>query len=140
MSTKTRISKLTIGRLFNLGNYEHVRYELTIDIAEGDSVKLALQNTMRLLKAANPKPPIPTFDYEHAKSILSDPQAWHKNIADRKERKRLIAETVKSAKQIVKTYDDWKARRKAAMDALDAIGCERIWKDHKEDWRDDDWD
>lgn len=28
------VTKITIGRLFNLGSYEHVRYELTVEIRE----------------------------------------------------------------------------------------------------------
>ena len=30
-----KITKITVGRLHNLGNYEHVRYELTVEVPEG---------------------------------------------------------------------------------------------------------
>lgn len=137
---QTRVSRLTIGRLFNLGNYEHVRYELTVDIAEGKSASVALRNVMRLLRAANPKPPVQRYDYDHAKSILSDPNAWHKNVADPKERKQRIKEMVKEAKENIARYDLWAAQRKAAEAMLDNIGCAKAFKDAKLDWEDDDWD
>ena len=32
-----RISRIGIGRLHNLGNYEHVRYEVTVELPPGTS-------------------------------------------------------------------------------------------------------
>jgi hypothetical protein len=32
---KPRVVRVGIGRLYNLGNYEHIRYDLTIEIPEG---------------------------------------------------------------------------------------------------------
>ena len=64
MKTKSTVSRIVVGRLYNLGNYEHVRYELTVDVPEGRSAALALKNTLRLLKAANPKPPVASYDYD----------------------------------------------------------------------------
>jgi hypothetical protein len=144
MKTKepqTRVSRITIGRLYNLGNYEHVRYELTVEIPEGRSASLALRNVMRVLKAANPKPPFPSYDYEGALKRIEEPEAWHKNIANPKERKKAIREMVKSARETVKTYDTWKARRAAAEKLLDGIGCQKVFKDAKLSWgdNDDDW-
>lgn len=140
MSKITRISRLTIGRLYNLGNYEHVRYELTVEIGEGKSAALALRNTMRILRAANPKPPCADYEYESYLKRIEDPHAWHKNITDKKERAKAIRTMVKDAKEAVKKYEAWKARRKAAEALLDSVGCVRIFKDAKLSWQDDDDD
>lgn len=139
---KTKITRLTVGRLYNLGNYEHVRYELTVDIGEGRSAALALRNIMRVLKAANPKSPVASYDLESARKKLEDPQSWHKNVADPKERKKLIKEMVRSAKELVRSWDAWVARRKAAERLLDDIGASKVHKDAKLTWGDDDddWD
>ncbi len=131
---------MTIGRLFSLGNYEHVRYELQIDIPEGRSASTALKNAMRLFKAANPKPPIPKYDYEHCKSILSDPTAWHKNIVNRQERAKAVRELVKKSKATVSTYDAWLVRRRQAEQILDNIGATKEFREAKCDWEYDDWD
>ncbi len=138
MSKNTQVTKLTIGRLYNLGNYEHVRYELTVEIGEGRSAALALRNTMRILRAANPKPPCDDYEYKSALERLKDPQAWHKNVADKKERVQAIRNMVRDAKANVKAYEAWKARRKAAEALLDSIGCVKEFKDAKLSWQDDD--
>ena len=136
--TKTRIQRITIGRLYNLGNYEHVRYELSVEVPEGRSAGLALRNIMRVLKAANPKPPIQTYDYETAIKKLADPEAWHENIANVRERKEVIKKMVKESKDKVALYKAWIARRKAAERMMDDIGGTRVFKDAKLSWNDDD--
>jgi hypothetical protein len=134
---KTRISRLTIGRLYNLGNYEHVRYEITVEVPNGESPRTALHRIMFVLKAANPKPPVQEHEYAHAQSILSEPQAWHKNIADKKERAKAIKELVTGAKQTVASWEKWKLLRRRGLALLDEFGATRSYKDHKEDWDDD---
>lgn len=139
-TTKTKVTRLTIGRLYNLGNYEHIRYEITVEIGEGRSASLALRNTMRILRAANPKPPVSSFDYESAKKRLEDPESWHKNVTPVSERKKRIKEMVANAKNTVKRHDNWMARRKVAESMLDDIGATRVFKDAKLSWGEDDDD
>jgi len=50
----SRISKVTVGRLFNLGSYEHIRYELTVEIPEGASASETIIAIERLYHALNP--------------------------------------------------------------------------------------
>lgn len=140
MKSKSKVTRLTIGRLYNLGNYEHVRYEITVEIGEGRSATLALRNTMKVLRTANPKSPVSAFDYESAVKRLADPEAWHKNIEPICERKKLIKEMVAEAKKTVKRQDDWTMRRKAAELMLDDIGAVRVFKDAKLSWGDDEED
>lgn len=58
----SRISKFTVGRLYNLGNYEHIRYELTVDIAEGDDAAEAIVGVERILAGLAPDKSIKDFD------------------------------------------------------------------------------
>ena len=47
---QSRVSKITVGRLHNLGNYEHVRYEVTVELPPGTapaSVVRDLEDTLR---------------------------------------------------------------------------------------------
>lgn len=48
------ISKITIGRLFNLGNYEHIRYEVTVDIAYGESAAQAVRGLENIMAGLKP--------------------------------------------------------------------------------------
>lgn len=52
-----RISRITIGRLHNLGNYEHVRYEVTVDLPPGTSPASVLHSTEQMLNGLEPRPP-----------------------------------------------------------------------------------
>lgn len=135
-NSKSKITRFTIGRLYNLGNYEHVRYELTVQVAEGRSAALALRNTLKLLKAVNPKPPVASFDYERAKSQIEKPDEWHKNIADKAEQSRARKEMVVEAKKTVKKFETWVNRRHAAEIVLDDIGGSKAFKDAKLSWDD----
>ena len=137
-NTKTQIRRITIGRLYNLGNYEHVRYELSVEIGEGRSAALALRNTIRLLKAVNPKPPVPSYDYERAKSQIEKPDDWHKNIEDKTQQAKARKEMVVAAKKTVKKFETWVNRRHAAELVLDDIGGTKAFKDAKLSWSDDD--
>lgn len=51
---KSRISKITIGRLYNLGNYEHVRYDLTVEVAEGESASSAIIAAEKIIAGLSP--------------------------------------------------------------------------------------
>lgn len=137
-NTRTQIRRITIGRLYNLGNYEHVRYELSVEIGEGRSAALALRNTLRLLKAVNPKPPIPAYEYERAKLQIEKPDDWHKNIEDKTQQTKVRREMVVEAKKAVKKFETWVNRRHAAEMVLDDIGGTKSYKDAKLSWGDDD--
>lgn len=49
------ITKITIGRLYNIGNYEHVRYELTSEIPPGESPATCIIGIEKILAALSPK-------------------------------------------------------------------------------------
>lgn len=48
------VSKITIGRVFNLGNYEHIRYEVTVDLAHGDSAATAMIGLEKIVEGLKP--------------------------------------------------------------------------------------
>jgi hypothetical protein len=50
-----KITKITIGRLYNLGSYEHVRYEISVEVPEGESSATALIGLEKVVTALSPK-------------------------------------------------------------------------------------
>ncbi|HEY4415919.1 MAG TPA: hypothetical protein VGO57_09525 [Verrucomicrobiae bacterium] len=69
------VSKITIGRLFNLGNYEHIRYEITAEIPAGESPATALIGLENILAGLNPKRPngvLPVHLVEMLRHKLND--------------------------------------------------------------------
>lgn len=137
---KSQISRITIGRLYNLGSYEHVRYELSADVPEGASPLAAWRGIMKILRGANPKAPVSMSQYKLDLDFLKDPEAWGKNITDVAERKRTLATRKKDARARVREFEAWQKARQSALKRLDDLGGAVVHKDAKDDWRDDDWD
>jgi hypothetical protein len=143
---KARISRITVGRLYNLGSYEHVRYELALEIPEGASASEAIIGVERLLEALNPsklKSCKSESDLEREKlrlqedALLSD-EEFHRRYGhsytgtrgeyqarmrdgwrESKERREMVAAIAKNARLM---FDD--------------LGGAAQWKDAKLDWED----
>jgi hypothetical protein len=56
------VTKITVARLYNTGNYEHVRYELTVEVHEGESAALALRGVTSILHRLAPDRSRPELD------------------------------------------------------------------------------
>ena len=52
-----KVTKINIGRLYNLGSYEHVRYDLTVEVPPNQSPTDAMVGLEKILSALNPKLP-----------------------------------------------------------------------------------
>lgn len=50
-----KTTKLTIGRLFNLGSYEHIRYEITVELNDGDSAEKAIIGLEKIMECIKPE-------------------------------------------------------------------------------------
>lgn len=124
---QARVSKITVGRLHNLGNYEHVRYEIAVDVPEGASATQTLSNVERVLAGLDPKPPVSDYDLERAYSALKKPlEEWPEWEQGNREAYVNYIEKNKA----------WIAAQKLAREALDDIGGTRIYTDAKEKWDD----
>jgi hypothetical protein len=54
------ITKITTSRLYNLGNYEHVRYEITVDVGADESAEQAFRALDLVLARLKPDRMMPT--------------------------------------------------------------------------------
>jgi hypothetical protein len=54
---KPAVAEITIGRLFNLGQYEHVRYEIKVSALDGSGVADTIRALERVLAGIKPKSP-----------------------------------------------------------------------------------
>jgi len=122
---KPTITKITIGRLHNLGSYEHIRYEVTVEIPEGNHAGATIQTVTQLLDDLEPKQPHLDYDVNRARRKLEEPlEEWE--------------EWERSNKPIYEKYvaehEAWKQKRKAAHEALGNLPVESSYKDAKEDW------
>ena len=124
---QARVSRITVGRLHNLGNYEHVRYEIAVDVPEGASAMQTLSNVERVLAGLDPKPPVSGYDLQRAAEALKKPvEEWPEWERD----------NVEAYSNYIAKDAAWRAEQKLAREALDDIGGTRIYTDAKEKWDD----
>lgn len=148
---KTKITRVTIGRLYNLGSYEHVRYELTVEIPDGESASKAVAGIERIFAALNPREP---GSVQTETTILHDTR----RVQDMKDRlakspedfeqyyrgyvgtpEEYIARCEESLNESIAKREAWKARSRKARELLDDLGGAAKWHDAKLEWNDDDF-
>lgn len=122
---QARVSKITVGRLHNLGNYEHVRYEIAVDIPEGASAAAVMADIENILADLNPKPPCRDWDLERAQEALKKPES---------EMAEYELHNIPAHKQTVEKYEEWRKWQMAARAHLDAIGGSVSYVDAKDTW------
>lgn len=119
-----KITEITIGRLHNLGNYEHVRYEVKAYIAGSEDPGLLISRLEKLLAAL--KPIQKDYDYERAVKVMSDP----KLAADEPLR------NIETYRQRIERHDKAIARRERALLLFNALGGSFQHTDAKVNWED----
>jgi hypothetical protein len=145
---KSRVTRINIGRVYNLGNYEHVRFDLTVEVPDGESAEKAMLGLEKIITALKPEKTIKSkLELEQeagriaAMALMSDaeftrahggygaqPRAAQIEYA----RKRLEEEKARSEASI--------KRSKKARALLDDLGGASEWKDAKLSWEDHDDD
>lgn len=148
-----KTTKITIGRLFNLGSYEHIRYEVTVELGEGDSAEKAITGLEKVLECLKP-------ERNHAVETRSDLRREAARISELKaklvrcnenEFRSGVGHFVGTPNEYIARIEaahiaerakrvDYEARCKKARALLDDLGASEQFKDHKLDWEEcSDW-
>jgi hypothetical protein len=142
------VSKITIGRLYNLGDYEHIRYELTVEIPHGESPATAIIGMEKILSALNPKTPggVPDeADTKRETQRLAEMRSMDDELFERYHRghKGTRAEYTQFLSDKIaegtKRREQWLARSAKARKLLEDLGGAANWKDAKLDWENEDF-
>ncbi len=123
-----RVSRLTVARLHNLGNYEHVRYEVTVEIPEGASAAGVLRDLEHILENLDPSPPHKGYELTHAEAVLARP-AGELSATERINLELYQRRVAENKAHLHKRMD--------ARDRLDALGGVAVHTDAKNQWDDD---
>lgn len=118
-----RVSRITIGRLHNLGNYEHVRYEISVDVPPGNAPSAVLHELEKVLADLKPRSPVTAFDVQNARKGLADPDSAHNHDYYRRQ---------------IARHEEWQQTRDAALKRFEQLGGSSVFTDAKERWDDDD--
>lgn len=144
MKSKSRISRITVSRLYNLGNYENCSYSLTVDIPEGASAAKAVRAVEHILAGLAPLRNVFTPEKAEAEKVniarIADLSAddfqrnyGHVEGGRREYLKRLRASLAKD----ILSGQARIARARKARDLFDNLGGAEKWKDAKNDWDED---
>lgn len=72
-TTSSQVSRITVARLFNTGNYEHVRYEISVDLSAGADPGKALTELEETIESLNPGRYSETLEVMEARRKLAKP-------------------------------------------------------------------
>ena len=129
--TTPRVSRISIGRLCNLGNYEHIRYEVAVELPEGTDVTATLITVEKALNLLAERPP--SNDYyglAHARQIVEK--------ADKGEYLNEIEQqNLATHRELLKRYTEWQKRQEYARALLGDFSLSSEFTDHKEKWEED---
>lgn len=122
---KPRVTSVSVSRLYNLGNYQNVKYDLAAEVPKGASAAETLVSLSRILEALRPiRPPDCAGQLEDAlKKSEADRSSWEKDHLQ-----EWIHENDKHAAKL--------RRRGEAILSLDSLGGTLTFKDNSRDWED----
>lgn len=144
------VTRITVGRLYNLGSYEHVRYELSLDVPTGESPATALVAIEKILGALSPKTSTHSRDELERELRRIGEMRLCLQRGGEEELKRVhgfhiagtpdeyIQRCQESYEKNVAAREAWEAKSKKARQLLDDLGGAANWKDAKQDWDTDD--
>ena len=136
-ATVPRVTRLTLGRVYNLGNYENMRVEVQVEVPTGSSATAAFVTVERLLSELGESCPVEEYAYNSAmnRAALTDEQ-WKERCGD----ERWEAEKAEALKEFAALDQEmkaWKHHQARARNMLDNLNATYTSKDHKLDWESD---
>ena len=143
------ITKITIGRLYNLGSYEHVRYELTAEISESEQPSDAYIGMSKILNALRPvsKCGVRTeseiaHKTKEVESMRTMPAVqWERQYGHCKgSPAEVVQRYQESLDEEIRKREQVLERHKQARELLNNLGGAAEWKDSKLEWDNDDSD
>jgi hypothetical protein len=126
--TSARITHVEIARLHNLGNYEHIRYQVKVELPLGTSPASVVGELEQVLADLEPKCPWSTWDLAHAQKLLQQAEPDEGTTAEDHARRR------DAARDKLARYAEWRLQRDAALAKLDQFGGLAVHTDAKDRW------
>lgn len=126
---QTRISRISIGRVFNLGNYENIRYEISADIGASDNPADVLRVLEKAINDLRAKSDVDGYDLKRARDILAKPAS---------ELDEFDVKNLETYKAKLEKHENALKLRAEAREVLGKFGLNQTFTDAKDNWVDDD--
>jgi len=123
-----RITHVEIARLHNLGNYEHVRYQVKVELPLGASPSSVIGELEQMLADLEPKCPWSAWDLAHAQKLMQQIEPDEGTTPEDHARRR------DAARDKLARYAEWRQQREAALAKLDQFGGLAVHTDAKDRW------
>lgn len=108
MSPQPRVTEIAITRLFNLGNYEHVRYEIRVNVPDTADPYTVLENVETVINGLNPNSPVSDWTLRAAQKDAASTQ--------------VTVERQAQARELLKQHDEYLKKREHSKQLLNALG------------------
>jgi hypothetical protein len=128
---QSRVQSLYVERVYNLGNYENIKVGVRVEIGGDDDPGLVLASLERIFNDLRADCGVELHVLNRAQRIAATPESE----LDESDLKRL-----EQSREIMRKFGEAKMRRRRARQALASLNYTAQYKDHKEEWDDDEND
>lgn len=128
---QTRVESIYVERLFNLGNYENIKYGFRVEIGRDDDPGRVLASLERIFNDLRADGGVDSHELSRAKRVLEKPEA---ELDDHDKR------YLDSHREKIRLHEEAKERQRMARQALATLNYTSEHKDHKQDWEDGGFD
>lgn len=108
MNPQPQVTEICIGRLYNLGNFEHIRYEVRVSVPDTSDPNEVLRNLVDAIDSLQPKPPYSDWAIANARKDAADQD--------------VTVARQEAARKIVKEYDAWLSAKEEAGKKFSNLG------------------
>lgn len=123
---RARVTHIAVSRLFNLGNYQNVRYDVGVDVPAEANAEDIFRELRYILAALKPIPQPSCLD--EFRRAIKKPES---------ERSNYEKENFEAWTETIAAWELRKKTRNEAIKALDSLGGHSEFRDAKESWSDD---
>ena len=105
---QAHISRISVARLCNRGNYEHIRYEVTVEIPPHSDVAQTVKHVETALEILCTRPPDSDYELRAAMALILSNE-------EQKEKREY-------AEQVIFRHNEWEKKRNHARNMLADFG------------------
>jgi hypothetical protein len=125
VTKKSRVASICMKRVFNLGNYENIQYEISVEVGEKDDPGKILTSLELILEDVQAKSGVETYQLCNYREMLAKPK---------KELTQHEKERLPYYREQIKKHEEAMKRREKARAALATLNYTSTRKDAKLGW------
>lgn len=126
-----RVTHVAVSRLYNLGNYQNIKFDLSAEIPAGASAQETFRRLNLILQDLAPFKKFEGYEVKRLEDLRKK---------TRDELSQFEKDQIEELQSKESDFNTRRARRTAALQAIDDIGGAALFQDAKSEWSHDDDD